>query len=50
MHELLHLMIYISNVNKCEISLVTSECWAYFIGYMTELMLEILKEHFNKKG
>ena len=37
------------NVNKCEINLVTSECWAYFMGYMTELMIEILNNHFKEE-
>jgi hypothetical protein len=48
-HELVHLMIYISETNKCEINLVTSECWAYFMGYMTELMIEILNNHFKEE-
>ena len=41
-HELIHLMIYISNISGCEINLNTSECWAYFIGSMTQMMIEIL--------
>ena len=44
-------MIYISSINNCEINLTTSECWAYFSGYMVEMILEILKDHFkDKKG
>ena len=48
-HELIHLMIYISNISGCEINLNTSECWAYFIGSMTQMMIEILYQHFNEE-
>ena len=48
-HELIHLMLYISNISGCEINLNTSECWAYFIGSMTQMMIEILYQHFNEE-
>lgn len=48
-HELIHLMIYISNISGCPINFETSECWAYFIGNMTHMMVEILNQHFNEE-
>lgn len=48
-HELIHLMVYISNISGCNINLNTSECWAYFMGSMTQMMIEILNQHFNEE-
>ena len=47
-HELIHLMISISTVNGCAIDISTTECWAYFFGNITFMMLEILKSHFEE--
>lgn len=44
-HELTHMMILISEVNGCPINTITSECWAYFMGNMTQMVLEILNSH-----
>ena len=41
-HELTHMMIVISEVNGCKINDATTECWAYFMGNMTQMLLEIL--------
>ena len=41
-HELTHLMISIAGANNCEINLGTTECWAYFMGNMIKMILEIL--------
>lgn len=48
-HELIHLMVYISNISGCPINLETSECWSYFIGNMTQMMIEILNQHFKEE-
>jgi len=44
-HELTHMMISISDVNGCPINMQTNECWAYFMGSMTQMILEILNSH-----
>lgn len=44
-HELTHMMIMISEVNGCQINDSTTECWAYFMGNMTQMILEILNSH-----
>lgn len=44
-HELTHMMIMISEVNGCPVNDSTTECWAYFMGNMTQMLLEILFSH-----
>lgn len=41
-HELTHMMINISEVNDCPINNQTTECWAYFMGSMIQMIIEIL--------
>ena len=44
-HELTHMMISISEINSCPINFETTECWAYFMGNMIEMILEILNSY-----
>lgn len=44
-HELTHLMISISERNDCPINIDTTECWAYFMGNMIQMILEILQSY-----
>lgn len=44
-HELTHMMIMISEINGCPVNDSTTECWAYFMGSMTQMILEILNSH-----
>ena len=46
-HELTHMMISISQVNDCPINYETTECWAYFMGNMIQMILEILKSYLD---
>jgi hypothetical protein len=48
-HELTHMMIVISEVNGCQINDATTECWAYFMGNMTQMILEILNSDLDDR-
>ena len=46
-HELTHMMISISEINECPINFETTECWAYFMGNMIQMILEILNSYLD---
>lgn len=46
-HELTHMMISISQTNDCPINYETTECWAYFMGNMIQMILEILQSYLD---
>lgn len=48
-HEITHMMISISQINDCPINFETTECWAYFMGNMTQMILEILQSYLDDK-
>ena len=48
-HEITHMMISISQINECPINFDTTECWAYFMGSMTQMILEILQSYLDDK-
>lgn len=48
-HELMHLIITISEVCHCEINEYTTECWAYTMDSFIESFISILNEKYLKE-
>ncbi len=47
-HEVMHLLVCISEVCECPINMHTSECWAYTMNSFMETFIELLNKNEKK--